>query len=631
MRLDALPAESTRELLETLLGDDPGLAPLKQLLVKRGNPFFLEETVRTLVGMKALAGERGRYRLTQAVHTIKVPPTGQAMLAARIDRMPPEDKRLLQVASVIGTDVLFALLQAIAEAPDDALRRGLDHLQAAELLDETGLFPDLEYSVRHALIHEVAYGGLLQEQRRELHARIVEAIETLLRDRLGGEIERLAHHALRGELHEKAVHYLQQAGLKAAARCALPEALASFEQALGALEGLPESRATLEQAFDIPLEMRSVLSQLTEQRRAFERVLEAQALAERLNDDHRRGLVYAFMAGDQASSAPSQALVVGTRALEIAGRLGDPRLHFVTTYYLEQAHYWRGDYEKAVELATGNLATWPADRADESFLTVTPIMVYDPNWLVHSLAQLGRFGEAITYAAEAIRLAEATRHPNVIAIAHYAAGAVHLLRGDWTKARTLLEHPIALYRAGNVVMVRRAAICSPAWVLAQLGEERESQSRLREGEQLLERYATAASSGISAGHFTRWGAPASCSVEPTRRELWASARSSALRSTSGSRPIPCICSATWRPIPTGSGDLGGGDHLPHRQGGLRVAPGRPDLGQGARDSRVDARAGRTPPRPEPIRRLRPAGPHALCRARPRVPAAPALLGRCRAR
>ena len=141
LRLDALPAESAGELLEALLGDDPGLAPLKQLLVKRGNPFFLEETVRTLVETKALAGERGRYRLTQPVQAIQVPATVQAMLAARIDRLAPEDKRLLQVASVVGKDVPFALLQAIAELPDEALRRGLDHLQAAEFLYETGLYP----------------------------------------------------------------------------------------------------------------------------------------------------------------------------------------------------------------------------------------------------------------------------------------------------------------------------------------------------------------------------------------------------------------------------------------------------------------------------------------------------------
>src|SRR3989449_377170 len=198
MRLDALPAESASELLDALLGGDSSLAPLKHLLVRRGNPFFLEETVRTLVETKALVGERGRYRLTQPVQAIQVPPTVQPVLAARIDRLSPEDKRLLQVASVVGKDVPFALLQAIAELQDEALRRGLESLQSAEFLYETGLYPDLEYSFKHALTHEVTYGGLLGERRRELHARIVGAVETLHRDRLGEQIERLAHHALRG-------------------------------------------------------------------------------------------------------------------------------------------------------------------------------------------------------------------------------------------------------------------------------------------------------------------------------------------------------------------------------------------------------------------------------------------------
>src|SRR5262249_25761843 len=176
VRLDALPAGSAGELLEALLGEDPGLNPLKQLLVKRGNPLFLEETVRTLVETKALAGESGRYRLMQPVQAIQVPATVQAMLAARIDRLPLDDKRLLQVASVVGKDVPFALLQAIVELPDEALRRGLDHLQAAEFVHESGLFPDLEYSFKHALIHEVTYGGLLHDPRRELPPGTVEAI-----------------------------------------------------------------------------------------------------------------------------------------------------------------------------------------------------------------------------------------------------------------------------------------------------------------------------------------------------------------------------------------------------------------------------------------------------------------------
>src|SRR5215468_10173045 len=173
MRLDALVAESAGELLDALLGDDLGLTPLKQLLVKRGNPFFLEETVRTLVETKALEGSRGRYRLTQPLQALQVPATVQTILAARIDRLAAEDKHLLQTASVVGKDVPFALLQAIAGLPDEALRGGLGRLRSAEFLYETGLFPDLEYAFKHALTHEVTYGSLLQERRRTLHRELV--------------------------------------------------------------------------------------------------------------------------------------------------------------------------------------------------------------------------------------------------------------------------------------------------------------------------------------------------------------------------------------------------------------------------------------------------------------------------
>src|SRR5437899_555810 len=172
LRLDSLPAESAAELLAALLGPDPGLAPLTQMLVKRGNPFFLEETVRTLVETGALAGERGAYLLTRPVEALQVPATVQTILAARIDRLPPEEKRLLQAASVIGKDVPYALLSAIAEQPEETLRRGLAHLQEAEFLYETRLFPDLEYTFKHALTHEVAYGRLLAEPRRTRPSRI---------------------------------------------------------------------------------------------------------------------------------------------------------------------------------------------------------------------------------------------------------------------------------------------------------------------------------------------------------------------------------------------------------------------------------------------------------------------------
>ena len=177
--------------------------------------------------------------------------------------------------------------------------------------------------------------------------------------------------------------YLRQAGLKAAARSALPDARVWFEQALGVLAALPESQSTLEQAFDIRLELRHVLAQLGEVRRALEHLREAEALAERLNDDHRRGRVCAFMTtAHYMLGELDEALVTGTRALEIAGRLGDLRLRILTTTYLEQVHYFRGDYERAIELATANLAALPADWVYESFGNATPASVYDRYWLV---------------------------------------------------------------------------------------------------------------------------------------------------------------------------------------------------------------------------------------------------------
>ena len=488
MRLGALPAGSTGELLEALLGDDPGLAPLKQLLVRRGNPFFLEETVRTLVETKALVGERGRYRLTQPLQAIQVPPTVQAMLAARIDRLAPEDKRLLQVASVVGKEVPFALLLAIAELPDEALRHGLDHLQAAEFLNETGLFPDLEYGFKHALTHEVTYNGLLRDSRRELHARTVGAIETLRGDRLGGEIERLAHHAVRGELREKAVHYLRQAGNKAAARSALQAGRAWFEQALDVLAVLPESPSTLEQGFEIRLELRPVMQQLAEGGRMLERLREAEALAERLNDDRRRGLVCAVIMNAHSQLGElDEALVTGARALEIAGRLEDLRLRILTTSFLENVHYNRGEYGRVVELVTDNLAVLPADCVYEHFGIAAPPSVWDRSWLISSLAQLGRFAEAAECEAEAIRLAEPTNHAFTVGVVHRAAGIFHLLQGDWAKARLRFERGIAVLQAANVVLLLGPTVASSAWALAQLGEASEALNRLRAGEQLLER------------------------------------------------------------------------------------------------------------------------------------------------
>ncbi len=382
------------------------------------------------------------------------------------------------------------MLHEISGLPEDELRGLLDDVQAAEFLYATQLFPDLQYSFTHSLTHDVAYNGVLHDRRRDVHAQIVEAIEKLYAGRLGEQIERLAHHAVRGELKEKAVHYLRQSGAKAAARSALADARASFEQALDILGALPESPATLEQGFEIRLELRPVLRQLGEGRQMLENLREAEAIAARLKDDRRRGLVCAVMTTVYASvDQLDEALATGSRALEIAERLGDLRLRFLATSYLTQVNCYRADYERAVALASKNLAALPPEWTNQYFGMAVPVSIFDRAWLIMSLAELGRFAEAAKYQAEAIEIAEAMQHAFVIGWAHFAASMPHLLKGDWATARTLVEHWIATLRTGNVAIQLPWAVAASAWALAQIGEKDEALVRVHEAEELLERQA----------------------------------------------------------------------------------------------------------------------------------------------
>ena len=387
LRLEPLAGENLLELLEAVGCVGPSLQNLKSFLLERanGNPFFVEEIVQTLVDTRVLEGSRGSYRLARPLSTIEVPPTVQAVIAARIDILPPLGKRLLQEAAVIGHDVPFGVLHAICGLTENELRSHVDDLEAAEFLQTTQLFPDLQYSFKHSLTHEVAYRGVLHEHRRDIHARIVEVIEALYADHLGEQVERLAYHAVQGGLAEKSVHYLRQAGVRAAARSALAEARACFEQALDILKQLPETRATLEQAFEIRLELRTVLRQLGEVREMLNQLREAEALAERLKDDLRRGRVCSFMTTVLSNlDQLDEAIVTGRRCVEIAQRIGDLRLSIIAGSNLTEPYYLRGDYEQAVEIATGNLAALPPEWVREYFGMAVPASVFTWGWLIMS-------------------------------------------------------------------------------------------------------------------------------------------------------------------------------------------------------------------------------------------------------
>jgi class 3 adenylate cyclase/tetratricopeptide (TPR) repeat protein len=518
LRLDPLPAVSVDEFLRALLGDDASLQPLIPLLMARteGNPFFLEESVRTLVETGVLVGERGTYRLGPTPPTIQVPATVQAVLAARIDRVSPDEKRLLQTAAVIGTDVPFTLLQAIADLPEDALHRGMAHLQAAEFLYETRLFPDQAYTFKHALTHEVTYSSLLLERRRVLHARIVAALEVLAGERVADQVDRLAHHALRGEVWDKAVTYCQQAGARADDRAAFREAVAHFEQALEALAHLPEHGDTRVLAIELRLALERPLTALGEFGRRLALLGEAEALARALDDRARRGRVLAGMARIlRITGDHGVARVAGQQALALAVELGESALQMPASHNLALVYYAIGDFSRTAKLLGRNVEA--ADR--ESGTRSVVFRIESRAWLARTLGQLGAFAEGRRHGEEALRLATREGRGQTPLVAHGCLGLLYIAQGDVAHAVRVLDQALALCRASG----ERAWL--PA-IVTGLGFSSALQGCLAEGRALLEEgISVTIRTGALEGHGRRvaWLSEV-CRLAGHGAEAWQHAR-----------------------------------------------------------------------------------------------------------
>jgi class 3 adenylate cyclase/tetratricopeptide (TPR) repeat protein len=497
LRLDPLPSVSAHEFLHALLGNDPSLEALKQLLIARteGNPFFLEESARTLVETGVLAEQPGAYRLARPLDGLQVPATVQAVLAARIDRLPPEEKHLLQTAAVMGTEVPWSLLQAIADEPDEALHRGLAHLQAAELLYDTRLFPEPEYTFTHALTHEVAYGSLLRERRRGLHARLVEVLETLAPDQGAEQVDRLAHHALRGEVWDKAITYGRQAGARAYDRAAFHEAAASFEQALQALAHLPEDGETRKQAIDLRVALARPLDARGEYGRCLTLLGEAETLARALDDRARLGQILADVAGERMETGDHDgAIAAGQQALALAAELGESALQVRASYTLGRAYRAIGDFGRSAELTRQNVEA--ADQ--ESGTPRTELQIRSRASLALTLSALGAFVEGRRHGEEALRLAMLEGRGSAPIMAHGCLGLLYLAQGDLEPAIRVLEPGLALCRASG----------TRAWlqvIAAGLGAAYALQGRLAAGRALLEETISEGirTGGLQSAGYTR--------------------------------------------------------------------------------------------------------------------------------
>jgi class 3 adenylate cyclase/tetratricopeptide (TPR) repeat protein len=441
LRLEGLAAPATRRVIAELLGWDPSLAELGETVVRRsgGNPLFIEEYARSAIESGVLEGSPGNYRMGASSVKLEVPPTVRAVLAARIDRLERVDKHVMQALAAIGEFAMVNVLEKVAGEPADAVRRSLRRLMLAGLLVERADREHLGYEFKHALTQAVTYDTLLHDRRLELHRAILTALEGV------ADFDVLARHAVLGEVWDRALVNLREAGHQRAAQFASLEAIACFERALGVLEHLPKSRAALEARFDILCDLRNVLVPLGPHERLAQVLESASALAKALGDEERLAKIYSFLSHYYGNVGRSDlAVETGERALVLGQRVGAVSLLIVGSMSVGEICRTLGDYRKALVLFRQALAHIHPDAELDRLGRVGLPAVRVRSHLAWTLAELGDFPAARESAEAGLRLADRTKHPYDLAHACLGLGGVHVRQGEFEAAVSILARGLAL-------------------------------------------------------------------------------------------------------------------------------------------------------------------------------------------
>jgi predicted ATPase/class 3 adenylate cyclase len=486
LRLDPLSPASAEVVLDALLGQDPSLVPLKRVLIARteGNPFFLEESVRTLVETGILVGEPGAYRLAQALPTIRVPATVQAVLAARIDRLPAEEKQFLQAAAVIGSEVPLPLLQAIAELPEAVLHRGLAHLQAAEFLYETRLFPERAYTFKHALTQQVAYQSLLTSTRQRYHAQLAQTLEARFPETVEAQPELLAHHYTEAGLAGPAVGYWQRAGERSKARSAYVEAVVHLTKGLDILKMLPDTHTRAQQELVLQNTLGPVLMATSgwaapELEATYAR---AHELCEQVGDTPQLfpallGIGTFYLASGKLQTARE----LREQLLNLAQRQQEPTLLLHAHLALGAVLFWLGELaqsrvylEQGIRLYDQNSSHSPSFAGDDPGVCGRRLAAL-------SLSLLGYPEQALRRVHEALTLAQELSHPFSLAFALSQAAFLYQFRGEAQATQKCAEALMTLSTERGFSRFLAMGTVLRGWALAAQGQGEEGIAQIRQG------------------------------------------------------------------------------------------------------------------------------------------------------
>jgi class 3 adenylate cyclase/predicted ATPase len=436
LRLESLGRDHANELLAAILGDGAHLRPLKELIIETtgGTPFFMEETVQALFDENALDRVQGRIELVRPLSSLRIPPTVQTILAARIDRLQNDEKTLLQTLAVLGREFVLSMARAVAGKSESELERLISKLQLGEFVYEQPSISDVEYIFKHALTQEVAYNSVLMERRRQLHEHVGQAIELLYPGSLDDHVTDLAHHFSRSGNSAKAIEYLRLAGMQAMSRGALRQAVQDFETALKLLGAMPNDsgRDGVELQLLNPLGTAYIAVRgyaAPEVGPIFNR---ARKICDAMGEPQQQfAMLFGNFAWRVVRGEMDLSLSLAGEALQLAEQMDDPGMWIEALFLRGVTLFYRGDFEEARGLYARALAdyddreltrSWAARVGEDAGIT-------HRCYLALALWHLGYADQAVKINRETRELARAIKHPFSLAYAqHHTSWLYQLMR-----------------------------------------------------------------------------------------------------------------------------------------------------------------------------------------------------------
>jgi len=454
--VDQLPTETSAELVQAILEGGEVVPELREIVLNRaaGNPLFMEEFTHTLLENGSIQKKDHQYVLSTKASEIQVPDTIQGIIAARMDRLEENLKRTMQVASVIGRDFAYRILQTITGMREE-LKSYLLNLQGLEFIYEKNLFPELEYIFKHALTQEVAYNSLLLKRRKEIHERIGKAIEELYHDSLEEFYEVLAHHYSRSENLDKAYQYLKLSGDKAQSSYSNWEAFRFYREAIDVLNKLAETEENRRRGIEVRLAMGGPIIVLAYPEDSLQILQEGERLSKELGD--KRSLA-TFCAGIgicyTVRGDPLQAIEYSEKSFREAEKIEDIELMAPIGFDLCSSYNIAGEYLKIVEVAPKAIALFEeTGRESEFFGGPFNFNIYSAlcAFYGHAMGYLGNFAEGEALCEKALRFAHGIDSLYSLAYIEVLYSGLYAVKGDGKNAVEHSQNAVRYIEEGQMI------------------------------------------------------------------------------------------------------------------------------------------------------------------------------------